>query len=204
MNRADFLRRLPAPASPQAPLVIPPVDYRDGHPADPVALREVFEQRWQALGGRISHVDVAGIAAAVAQVVSGHSPVLVGDDPLLAGIPAELRWPQCGLAGAAAAAVAVVRAVGALAATGSVLLDSCVSQGRSAALLAPYAVFVVHESTVVRSLGDVLRHTATYWPDGMPSQLVVATGPSRSGDIEHTLTRGVHGPGEVHAILVSS
>jgi L-lactate utilization protein LutC len=30
----------------------------------------------------------------------------------------------------------------------------------------------------------------------------VITGPSRTGDIEMTLTIGVHGPGEIHVFLV--
>jgi L-lactate utilization protein LutC len=203
MKRADFLRRLPAPTPGRAAVLIPPIGYRDTDPRDPAALLERFEERWRALGGQVSRAAVADIAAAVATVVAGRAPVLVADDPLLAAVSADLRWPQCGVDGAAQASVAVVPAIAALAATGSVVLDSQVCHGRSAALLAPQAIFVVGQSTVVAALGDVIRRSDEYWPQGLPSQLVVASGPSRSADIEHTLTRGVHGPGDVHAILVS-
>jgi L-lactate dehydrogenase complex protein LldG len=36
----------------------------------------------------------------------------------------------------------------------------------------------------------------------LPSSLAIVSGPSRSADIEQRLTIGVHGPGEVHVVLL--
>ncbi len=98
------------------------------------------------------------------------------------------------------AAVGVVRAVAAVAATGSIVVDS--RQVRAVSLLPPACVFVVNAADIVATPADVLRHRERWWPDGPPSQIVFVGGPSRSGDIELQLLTGVHGPGEVHAVIV--
>ncbi len=96
---------------------------------------------------------------------------------------------------------ALVHVTAAVAQTGSVVIDSR-RNARAASLLPDRAVFVVDVATIVDTPGDVLRHRDRWWPDGLPSQIVFVTGPSRSADIEMTLTVGVHGPGRVHAVLV--
>ena len=95
----------------------------------------------------------------------------------------------------------LVFATAAVAQTGSVVVDSS-RNARAASLLPDRCAFVIDASTIVDTPGDVLRDRTRWWPAGPPSQIVFVTGPSRSADIEMTLTVGVHGPGRVHAIIV--
>lgn len=153
-----------------------------------------FIEAWQALGGTAERIAADELPAAVASYAAGR------DGPVLAtegiDVAADLTWPDCGPQAAAGAAVGVVRAVAAAAQTGTVLLRADDNRGRAASLLPPACIFVIDATTVVDTLGDHLRSV-----EDPPSQLVAVTGPSRSADIESTLVIGVHGPGEVHAIL---
>lgn len=153
-----------------------------------------FMEAWRALGGTAERVSADGLSGAIASYAARH------DGPLLAAagshVGADLVWPDCGTQAAARAAVGVVRAVAAAAQTGTVLLRADDNRGRAASLLPPTCIFVVDAGSVVDTLGDYLRSVGD-----LPSQLVAVTGPSRSADIESTLVVGVHGPGEVHAIL---
>ena len=112
-----------------------------------------------------------------------------------------MRWPGCGIEAAATAMVGVVEATAGIAATGTIVVDSD-RTGRLVSLLPRVGVFVLREADIVALTGDVLRTHAERWPAGPPTNVVLLTGPSRSGDIEMRLVVGVHGPGEVHAVLV--
>ncbi len=55
--------------------------------------------------------------------------------------------------------------------------------------------------------GDVVYELAALFErvtveGALPSALTFVTGPSRTGDIEQTLTIGVHGPGELHLVVI--
>lgn len=76
---------------------------------------------------------------------------------------------------------------------------------RLASLLAPTYIAIVPERLLVRGLGEALAklrmtHGAQLLDDAFGLTLI--TGPSRTADIEMTLTLGVHGPREVHVVIV--
>ena len=107
---------------------------------------------------------------------------------------------------AAAAQIGVTGADLALAETGSLILISGVGRPRSTSLLPDTHVAVFDRSRLVESLAQVGIVLEAWHVDPVRSMtgamINFITGPSRTADIELTLTRGVHGPKEVHAIFV--
>jgi len=85
-----------------------------------------------------------------------------------------------------------------LADTGSLVLPAGPGMGTLAALLPEVHLALSYAEGCRADLADYLRERGT----GLPSRLTLVTGPSRTGDIEATMTKGVHGPGKVlHFIL---
>jgi L-lactate dehydrogenase complex protein LldG len=103
---------------------------------------------------------------------------------------------------AARAGLGVTGAVAAIAATGSIVLDSRAAGGRSASLLPAVHLCVVSVNSLRETPADVLRGLGSE-PDALPPSLVLVTGPSRTGDIEQLLTLGAHGPTALHVVLVT-
>lgn len=96
----------------------------------------------------------------------------------------------------AEADIGITSAVAAVAATGSVIIDSTVAGDRTTGLMPRVHVVLVPAERVLATPREVWDRF-DFDPAALPSQLVVVTGPSRTGDIEQLLTIGVHGPSAV-------
>ncbi|MHB8653341.1 MAG: LutC/YkgG family protein [Terriglobia bacterium] len=107
---------------------------------------------------------------------------------------------QCFLAGIGISGVDFV-----LAETGSLVLSSETEGSQLASLSPPIHVALYRREQVLSSLDEILERLPVSASAGLTTagrSTVFITGPSRTADIEQILIRGVHGPGEVHAILV--
>lgn len=92
----------------------------------------------------------------------------------------------------------------AIAETGTLILLSGAGRPRSTSLLPPTHVALFDRRALVERLAQVgVMLEAWHAADAVPGVINFITGPSRTADIELTLTRGVHGPKEIHAIFVA-
>ena len=88
----------------------------------------------------------------------------------------------------------------AVAETGSVAV-AWPREERGAALLADRLWLLVPAGEIVATLDEALARIEALVRAGRP-YVTLMTGPSRTADIERALTVGVHGPGELHVVLV--
>jgi L-lactate dehydrogenase complex protein LldG len=85
--------------------------------------------------------------------------------------------------------------------TGSIVLSSKTS-GRVTSVYTPIHICIAYASQLVYDLKDALPKLFQKYNGELPSLVTLATGPSRTADIEKTLVVGVHGPKEVYLFLV--
>lgn len=105
----------------------------------------------------------------------------------------------------AAADLGLTAADLAVAESGSLVLAAGPGRGRGVSLLPPCHVAVLGLDRLVGTLEEALAVVAGWQAAGQAGSAVVfVTGPSRTADIELSLTRGVHGPAEVHAVFVDT
>jgi L-lactate dehydrogenase complex protein LldG len=181
--------------------------------AQPDTRIEHFATRATPLGTQVEHAqDVTAAAAIIRQAASEAgvnqiwyssqlaflSPTLIeaiaatGVEPILVNDRDGARDQAIGLSLAARAIVE----------TGSVLLDERTIEDRATSIMTLHHITIVPMDRVVDSLDDVaevLRLIASRPGGGYASFI---TGPSRTADIEMSLTVGVQGPRQVTIVFV--
>jgi L-lactate dehydrogenase complex protein LldG len=186
-----------------------------------------FTREFERVGGVFHRVDdAAAVVPAIARLaeergmrraVSWHAATLGLEiaAPLAArGFETEVAPPaevesaeRARLRAIAAAADFGVTGVDlAIAETGTMVVISGAGRPRAASLLPGCHVAVFDRDVLVESLAQA-GLALEAWHDGPApadrgASINFVTGPSRTADIELTLTRGVHGPRDVHAIFV--
>ena len=89
----------------------------------------------------------------------------------------------------------------ALADTGTLVLLSGPGHARSVSLVTPIHVALVKPEQILSDLNDLFPLLKAR--GSLNSVVALITGPSRTADIEMTLVVGVHGPQQLHVVLLS-
>jgi L-lactate dehydrogenase complex protein LldG len=196
--RKALSRPLPAPFLPQETQGEP-----YPQPADDLSV--IFATEFTRLLGRFAYcADEAELCSQLDALVreKGWADVFCRDEALLALLdrngmghfPSSGNLRECD--------ASLTRCEALVARTGSLLLSSAHAHGRTGSVHAPVHVCIALTSQLVHDISDAFARLKATYGNNMPSAIHLATGPSRTADIEKTLVVGVHGPKEVYCFLV--
>lgn len=159
------------------------------------SLSDQFIEELTVLGGHAYTVSGKGITARLAEFLKSRSidQILVDDDGARFVTGISTIWGPD-----PAVRAGITGALAGIAQTGSLLLISGAGQTLTASLIPEVHVVVLKASRILPTLADALAKPEIR----TASAGVVITGPSRTADIEMTLTIGVHGPSELHVFLI--
>ncbi|MEM5316582.1 LUD domain-containing protein [Paraburkholderia sp. JHI869] len=88
-----------------------------------------------------------------------------------------------------------------LAATGTLVVVPDANAPRTVSLVPPLHVALIHARTLHADLHAAVA--AERWRDGMPTNLVMISGPSKTSDIQQTTAYGAHGPRALWVVVVT-
>jgi L-lactate dehydrogenase complex protein LldG len=152
-----------------------------------------FRTRLELLNGvTYEAANLSECRAFVAQIAGGRRVWVSSGIPELADLHSATTIDE--------AEVGITGADYALADTGT-LVTFAASDERRASLLPPVHIAILLETRILSGLDELL--SAHSRPSEITSSMVLITGPSRTGDIEQILVRGVHGPGELHVVVIN-
>ncbi len=178
-------------AQPQASLKLPEPTAQPLHKP----LAEQFAEELEALGGTVHPVAEQEFSTRLTEFLKSRriERVLVDESGYrYVNEISTIREPD------PTVRAGVTGALCGIAESGSLVLISGEVQTLTASLLPEIHVVVLRTSQLRHTLAEALR-----MPEVRTAQAgVIVSGPSRTADIEMTLTIGVHGPGELHVFLI--
>ena len=159
---------------------------------------EMFTNNLKAVNGR-TMTSIAELAEFLTSQQQRHGycdPALfetVGVPLAAAGLTVETDYDRCRYDDYQ---FGITRASGAIAESGTLILDDLNTSNRLAALSPWTHVAVLDRATIHLTISDGLAAL------GSSPNVVWATGPSKTADVEGILIEGVHGPGEQIALVL--
>ena len=177
-------------------------------------LLELFAQRATAIGMTVHRCPAAQLPRLVGELLDKLKikslAFAAGNLPQLIGLPEALRrrgmtvldWRASpGLDAQYDLDAGITDVHAALAETGTLVCCADAGHSRGLSLVPPIHIAIVRRS-------DILPDMLDYWANvrraavPSPSSQVFITGPSKTSDIEGVLITGVHGPTQVHILLI--
>lgn len=89
-----------------------------------------------------------------------------------------------------------------VAASGTCMVNTDAEEGRLAGMISEISVLALKKSEIYPDLPAIAEKLRARMGDSAPTYTTFITGPSRTADIERVAAIGVHGPLELHIILL--
>ncbi len=169
---------------------------------------EQFRAEAEKLGCKVYRLGRGDALEQMMELIGGDGGVLAWDDDqlpipglreMLRSLGVSVRPHNDG-----EARVGITGVSAALAATGSLVLESGAGRHRGSSLLPDVHIALLRPEQL---LPDMESWQEAQRARGYPafresSNTVIVTGPSKTADIGHQLVKGAHGPREVHVLIV--
>ena len=204
-SKENILKKIRKALSHSTPLPFPQSEGNQPvfQPLDQEPEVEFAEQFTKLQGKFIYCINQQELAFQLSSLIKKQDwqKVYCQDDQLVASVVAQLsdRLVKTGLA---QCDVSITGCEYLVARTGSILMSAADPGGRAASVYAPVHICIAFTSQLVYDIRDALQAAKEKYGPRLPSLITLATGPSRTADIEKTLVVGVHGPKEVYLFLV--
>jgi L-lactate dehydrogenase complex protein LldG len=172
---------------------------------------EMFSERLESVGGHcVVARDEHDAARALANIIAALQDAGLGkrialsDAPIAAALTKSITGAEITVGPSAADLfnydVGITTAQAGIAETGTLVLEAEKERHRLVSLLPPVHIALVKSSDIYLTIGEALQRLSD--AEQMSRAITFITGPSRTADIELTLTVGVHGPKELYVIVL--